>query len=130
MIVDKKRFIIALSITLTLLGLIIFMIYSLVMLTTSQAKLSQVQKNALLTPTPVRELSDADIVARAGKHILLPAGIPKVITIGEVEKLKSEQPFFANAVNGDKLLVYPSKAIIYRVSSDLIIEVAEINSKK
>jgi len=63
-----------------------------------------------------------------GEFMDLPEGeIPSVATILDKEKLK-DQPFFKNAENGDKLLVYTKamKAILYRPSSNRIIEVAPL----
>jgi hypothetical protein len=47
---------------------------------------------------------------------------PTVATVQDKDKLK-DQPFFASAVNGDKLLIFPQskKAIIYRESENRII---------
>lgn len=63
-----------------------------------------------------------------GEFMDLPEGeTPSVATILDKEKLK-DQPFFENAENGDKLLVYTKamKAILYRPSSNRIIEVAPL----
>ncbi|PIR80160.1 MAG: hypothetical protein COU25_01495, partial [Candidatus Levybacteria bacterium CG10_big_fil_rev_8_21_14_0_10_35_13] len=53
---------------------------------------------------------------------------PTIATITDKSQL-STQPFFNNAVDGDKVLVYANakKAILYRPSTDKIIEVAPVN---
>lgn len=68
------------------------------------------------------------IAEKVGKLIVLPAGEePTVITVADVEKLKS-QPFFANAKNGDKVLVFQKarKAILYDPVAGKIIEVGPL----
>lgn len=67
----------------------------------------------------------ADIYKRVGKILELPDETPTLATVAEKEKLQ-EQPFFAKAENGDKVLIFPNaqKAILYRPSSKKIIEVA------
>jgi len=67
-------------------------------------------------------------VAAVSKLIALPTGEqPTVVTVSDPEKLKS-QPFFAQSVIGDKVLVYQAakKAILYRPSENKIIEVSSI----
>ena len=56
---------------------------------------------------------------------------PSVITVSNKEKLAG-QLFFLNAENGDKVLIFPKsgKSILYRPSSNKIIEVAVVNSDK
>lgn len=64
-----------------------------------------------------------------GALIELPANeSPTVATVVDASKLK-EQAFFANAQNGDRVLMFPQakKAILYRPSTKKIIEVAPIN---
>ena len=70
-----------------------------------------------------------DIVADVGRLMILPADeTPTLATVSDPEKLKN-QPFFANAKKGDKVLVYPisRKAILYSPSLNKIIEVAPVN---
>ena len=68
------------------------------------------------------------LVAEIGKLIELPKGEnPTVATITDPAKLK-DQPFFANAKNGDKVLIYPNarKAFLYDPSTKKLIEVAPL----
>lgn len=70
----------------------------------------------------------AVLMARVGKHILLPSGeTPTVMTVTDKEKL-SGQVFFTNAKNGDKVLVYEKakKAFLYDPDADRVIEVGPI----
>ncbi len=67
--------------------------------------------------------------SEVGKLIELPTDeTPTVATVVDASKVKS-QAFFANAQNGDRVLLYSksSKAILYRPSTKKIIEVAPIN---
>ena len=84
-------------------------------------KLSQTQQ-----PT---EDEAAQLNAAVGALIELPSDeTPTVATVVDVEKVK-DQVFFARAQNGDKVLLYAksSKAILYRPSTNKIIEVAPID---
>ncbi|MBI4160522.1 MAG: LytR C-terminal domain-containing protein [Candidatus Yanofskybacteria bacterium] len=69
----------------------------------------------------------ASLVAEVGRLMELPQEQPTVATVTDVEKLKS-QPFFAKSQNGDKVLIFSGvkKAILYRPSSRLIIDVAPV----
>jgi hypothetical protein len=60
--------------------------------------------------------------------IELPNEKPTVATVVDVEKLKS-QAFFANAQNGDRVLLFAQskKAVLYRPGTKKIVEVAPIN---
>jgi len=62
---------------------------------------------------------------KVGKLMVLPTDEePSTATVLDKEKLK-DQAFFKNAENGDKILIYAGtkKAILYRPSTDKIIEV-------
>lgn len=68
------------------------------------------------------------LVAELGKLMELPTDeTPTIATIADKDKLK-DQPFFAKAENGDKLLAYTKamQAILYRPSANKIINVAPI----
>ncbi len=76
------------------------------------------------TPAQVQQL-----ISQVGKLIELPTGeAPTVATVSDVKKLAG-QPFFANAQNGDKVLLYAKaqKGILYRPSINKIINVAPLN---
>lgn len=70
--------------------------------------------------------SDA-VVAKVAKLTILPAEQPTVATVSDINKLRA-QPFFANAKNGDRVLIFKNtkKAIIYRPSTNQIVEIAPI----
>src|SRR3989338_2433659 len=64
------------------------------------------------------------------KLMSLPEGeVPTVATVTDKKKLQNQQ-FFKKAENGDKVLIYQSikKAILYRPSTNKIVDVAPINT--
>jgi hypothetical protein len=76
----------------------------------------------------VREIRD--VAAKISKLIVLPSDeLPTLATVSDPEKLK-DQPFFAQAKAGFKVLVYSKaqKAILYDPTTNKIVEVAPINS--
>lgn len=72
------------------------------------------------------------IVAKVGRLVVLPEGEePTLATVADPELLK-DQPFFARAKKGDKVLVYngAGKAILYDPVQDKIIEIAPITNNQ
>ncbi len=70
-----------------------------------------------------------NLVAAVGKLMVLPTDEqPVIATVADPEKLK-DQPFFANAKKGDKVLIYNSarKAILYDPVENRIVDVAPLN---
>jgi hypothetical protein len=68
-----------------------------------------------------------EIIRKVGSHMTLPPGeIPKVVTVTNVAQMKKTQPFFTSASNGDKLLIYSTKVVLYSPISDRIIDIAQI----
>jgi hypothetical protein len=83
------------------------------------------RENEQLKAKPLLQ-TDGDIIAQVSTHLVLPQGVPKIVPVADVETLKKTQPFFENAQNGDKLLVYPTKVILYSVVMDKVVEVAVV----
>ena len=95
---------------------------------TTQSKY-QAAKFSLDNPKVVAEAEVKEITEKLGKLMVLPVGEePTVATVLDKDKVKDQQ-FFANAENGDKVVIYSKamKAILYRLSENKIIEVAPIS---
>jgi hypothetical protein len=69
------------------------------------------------------------LINKVGKLVDLPSGeTPTIATVNDAAKLKS-QTFFANAKDGDKVIIYSKagKAVLYRPSTNKIIEYSKVN---
>ena len=80
-------------------------------------------------PSKEAQAEVSQLTSQVSKLIVLPEGEqPTIATVTDVEKLK-DQPFFAKAKNGDKVLIYTQakKAILFDPSANKIVEVAPIN---
>ena len=92
---------------------------------------NQYQKAQMLLQNPKASatVEVAVLVDKVGKLIQLPTTeTPTIATVSDVTKLAG-QAFFANAKNGDKVLIFTQakEAILYRESINKIIQVAPIN---
>lgn len=92
---------------------------------------SQYQKTQALLqkPNTSSDLQTKTLLDQVGKLIELPQNEqPTVATVSDITKL-SNQPFFVNAKNGDKVLIYAQEkeAILYRPSLNKIINVSQVN---
>jgi disulfide bond formation protein DsbB len=80
-------------------------------------------------PNIAAQQEAASLVSKVGRLAILPTDeTPTIATVSDPEALK-DQTFFANAVKGDKVLIYAQakKAVLYSVSMDKIIEIAPLN---
>lgn len=121
-----KKHLIGFSMALVLLVLALF----LALLLRDRNKLQQRVDDLTTTQTQNPKDETAALVAEIGQHLELPADeTPTLATIADSEKVKSQE-FFKNAQNGDKVLLYgkSGKAILYRPSTNKVIEVATINA--
>ncbi len=89
----------------------------------------QTTQKLLSDPTAAGRAETKALVQKIGSFMELPQNEqPTVATVLDASKIK-DQPFFAQAQNGDKVLLYTSakKAILFRPSQNKIIEVGPIN---
>lgn len=85
-------------------------------------------KALLDNPTSLAQDEIKQIIKKIGAFMVLPTNEePTLATVLDTEKLK-EQPFFAKAAKGDKVVIYTKagKAILYRPSENKIIEAMPI----
>lgn len=72
----------------------------------------------------------AAIVVAVQKHIDIDVSVePTVATIVDAAKLQAQSQFYKNAVNGDFLVVTPTRAILYSKTRDRIIDVTPVEIK-
>jgi hypothetical protein len=91
----------------------------------------QNSQNLLKNPESASQSEVNSLVEKVGKHYDLPKNDSvTVATVSDINKLEG-QVFFSKAQNGDKVLIYPktSIAILYRPSTDKIINVGPVNTQ-
>lgn len=82
----------------------------------------------LQNPTAAAAADAKQLIGKISAFMQLPTDEePTIATVSDREKLK-DQPFFSNAQNGDKVLIYTKakKAILYREAINKIIEVGPV----
>jgi len=79
------------------------------------------------TEVAPQEKEAEELIEKVGELIVLPEGRPTIATVSDKNQLIG-QPFFVNAENGDKVLIYTEskKAILYRPSIDKVVEVGPV----
>jgi len=89
----------------------------------------QYQQTQMQLNRSTQSNQQAALVDEVGKLIVLPSDEqPEIATVSDVKKLKG-QPFFVNAQNGDKVLIYSKaqEAILYDPVANKIVEVGPIS---
>lgn len=87
-------------------------------------------KAMLSDPNAVDKAESEATLSKIKKLMILPSDEnPSIATVLDAGKLK-DQPFFANAENGDKVVIYTKSqiAILYSPGKNLIVNVAPISS--
>lgn len=88
-------------------------------------ELNQLKDN----PEQLTQLEVKNLVAKVSELIVLPDGEdPTIATVNDLDKLK-DQPFFARAKKGDKVLIYANarKAYLYDEANHKLVDVAPVN---
>lgn len=90
-----------------------------------QAQLSAVESN----PQALVQKQTDDLIVKVGSLMSLPTGeTPTVVAVTDAPTAAKQSAFFANAINGDKVLMYvkAGEAILYRPSNNKIILVGPL----
>lgn len=108
----------------------LFIIFIVIILSVGAYYFLIYQKNQTSSndPTQAAAIETQNLLEKIGKLIELPVGEqPQIATVSDASKLPN-QPFFAKAKNGDKVLIYniSQKAILYRPSINKIIDVESL----
>jgi hypothetical protein len=85
--------------------------------------------NKLSNPKTAGQSETQQLISKIGKLVNLPTGeTPTLATVNDASKLKT-QAFFADAQNGDKVLIYnhAGKAVLYRPSTNKVIAYSRIS---
>jgi hypothetical protein len=80
-------------------------------------------------PQAIAQKEVKDLVARVASVTVLPEGeTPTIATVTDLAALK-DQPFFASAQKGDKVLIYAQakKAILYSPTLNKVLNIAPLN---
>ena len=117
----KKRNVMSILLVCGILVLAGLASYSFWMYYSSQQELARVQQKTV----QARNNDASAIIADVKNHMVLPNETPIVTTVTNADAVRS-QPFYANAKNGDRVLVFKTRAILYRPSIDRVIEVGYI----
>jgi len=119
--IPLKIFLIINLVIILVVAVITTAVYFYVKYQTNQSKIN--------TPKTATAEETQDLITEVGKLVQVPGNeTPTIATVFDKEKLK-DQPFFALAANGDKVLIYREfkKAILYRPSTKKIIDIAPVN---
>lgn len=111
--------------TVTIIIILIIAVAGIVGTVLFYDKYQQIKKD----PTTITKQETVSLVKEINKLMVLPTGEdPTVATVTDKTKL-TDQTFFKDTQNGDKLLAYTvaKKAILYRPSTQKIINIAPFN---
>jgi hypothetical protein len=79
---------------------------------------------------PTAKITDEQVqalVGRISKFMVVPDEKPSVVVIRDADSLAQQQPFYRGSKDGDVLVVYSSRAIIYDAKSNKLVNVGPIN---
>jgi uncharacterized membrane protein len=97
-------------------------------LASTRQQLSSLQNN----PAIKDQVDAQDTINKVSALVNVPTDeTPTVATVTDLSQLKN-QPFFANAQVGDKVVIYQNakEAILYRPSNNKIIQIAPLNTSQ
>lgn len=123
---DKKKLLVV--VLVVGLAILAYMNYMKRVQLAAELKKLSVKMEQLETGNSPENVAQAQaIIDKVRQHINIPEDVePTVATIVDVEALKSRNEFYANAKNGDHLIVTPTRAILYDPDKDMILDVVPV----
>lgn len=121
----QRQMLVWLIVALALIAAVLTALYYVHRYNDSQKQVEKLASN----PTITAQQQQQDLIAKVGKLTVLPKNeTPTVATVTDISKLK-DQAFFANAQNGDKVLIYTQakQAYLYRPSTNKLVNIAPVN---
>jgi hypothetical protein len=121
---------------LVLLVAVAFAGWSYYNLKQTKANLEKAQTalNNITDPQKQQELlreETTKVLERVKRHILVPTDEEPILSvITDIAKLVAEQPFYKDAHNGDKILMFKKAGwgLVYDPNRDIIVKVAQIDN--
>ncbi len=87
-----------------------------------------IQNRSLQGISKLDETQVAQLIETVGKHIVLPEPLTvaevEVATVQNAESLRQSSQFFKEAQNGDQLLIFPTKLVLFRPSNNRIVNMS------
>lgn len=84
-----------------------------------------------LTVEDINQKETDELLKKVGKLILLPEDEQMTIsTIQDIDKLSEEQQFFERAQNGDKVIIYSDRAIVYSPERNILVNVGPVYAQE
>ena len=91
----------------------------------------QVDYLSELTVEDLNKKATDELLEKVGKLILLPEDEQRTIsTIQDIDKLAEQEPFFEKAQNGDKVIIYNDRAIIYSPTKNILVNVGPVYAQE
>ncbi len=110
-------------------NIVVVLVLLVIILAGTSGYLWKKMRSSSQTPEQIAQAEAKDLAQRVGMLIVLPTDeVPTVATVSDPEALKN-QPFFASAKKGDKVLIYTNakKAILFDPVLNKILNVAPLN---
>lgn len=82
-----------------------------------------------LTPAPMGQVASSDVVMRVRELMIVPAEEPVVTSLQQVANLQqTNKRVYQDAQDGDQLLLFSDRAVIYSPAKDKIVNVVALNA--
>lgn len=91
-------------------------------------ELASIRLNQSGDENSVQEAARAkEIIAKVRQHIMLTGDVePTVAQVVDAATLKAKNDFYANAENGDYLVITPLRAVLYSEQKDILLDVVPV----